>query len=445
MRGGFQKKHSRHIQIFVRLKTFFLLLPTLVCCAGVAGAETKPKSTSTSQQFIVYGADVQVRGAVCDLAEATKNNLLHLLDLPDAWKTPLVVNLDYPQANFPEMPFSRLDFSQTGAGLKLQLNLLLANGLNSRTTERELLRAILLEMMYRSRPGVAVGTRYSTPPDWLLDGILALTPRRDSEEATQLLQAVVADNRIAPLETIVRQHRDLLDPPSRKIHDAYAMALVQLLLDAPEGRHALAHYIVDLPDAPNDSYADLRAHFPLTLGSAAEKSWELSVARVSARDRYEILSAEETARRLDRLLHLSIPGRDGHPREYSLGNFADLLPRPGARAALRNLSEQLLLLGARAHPSYQKIVQEYYQLAILLARGKTQEVPQRLRRLAPYRAAVDRQSGKIGDYMNWYEATQLNRLSGAFSDSLANTQTDTPSRRRDAISVYLDTIEAQMK
>jgi hypothetical protein len=36
-------------------------------------------------------------------------------------------------------------------------------------------------------------------------------------------------------------------------------------------------------------------------------------------------------------------------------------------------------------------------------------------------------------------------MSGAFSDSLANTATDTPLRRRDAISVYLDTIEAQMK
>ncbi|HEX3817947.1 MAG TPA: hypothetical protein VHW03_06645 [Chthoniobacterales bacterium] len=429
----------------MRLKIFVLLIPALCCIGGVVSAGSKPESTSTSRQFIVYGADVQVRGAVCDLAEATKNNLLQLLDLPDGWRTSIVVNLDYPQANFPEMALSRLDFSQTGAGLKLQLNLLLADGLDTRMTERELLRAILLEMMYRSRPGLAVGTRYSTPPDWLLDGILALTPRRDSDEATQLLQAIVADNRIAPLETVVRQRRDLLDPPSQEIHDAYSMALVQLLLDAPDGRRKLAQYITDLPDAPNDSYADLRAHFPLTLGGGAEKSWELSVARVSARDRYEILSAEETARRLDRLLRLSVPGRDGQPHEYSLGNFRDFLQLPGARAALRDLSEQLLLLGSRAHPSYQKIVQEYYQLTTLLARGKTEKAPQRLRRLASYRALVDRQSRGIDDYMNWYEATQLDTMSGAFSDSLANTATDTPLRRRDAISVYLDTIEAQMK
>ena len=89
-------------------------------------------------------------------------------------------------------------------------------------------------------------------------------------------------------------------PRRGKLHDAYAMALLQLLLDAPGGRRQLAQFIADLPAAPNDALADLRAHFPETLGRSPGKWWALSVARLSASDRYETLSATETAARLDR-------------------------------------------------------------------------------------------------------------------------------------------------
>ena len=58
---------------------------------------------------------------------------------------------------------------------------------------------------------------------------------------------------------------------------------------------------------------------------------------------------------------------------------------------LRQVGEQLLLLGARAHPSYRAIVQEDYELAEMLARGKTRRLPERLERVASYRAVVERQ------------------------------------------------------
>src|SRR5207253_8102734 len=128
-----------------------------VLIAGRLLAEAKPHSTSTSRQFLVYGAEVQIRGAMCALAEATKANLLRLLQLQDNWKTPLIINLDYPQANFPESPAVHLDFSQTGFGLKVQLNLLVTSDLNGRIGQRELLRAILLELMYRARTDVPAG------------------------------------------------------------------------------------------------------------------------------------------------------------------------------------------------------------------------------------------------------------------------------------------------
>ena len=422
-----------------------LVAALLLLAAGRVFAEAKPGSTSTSRQFVVYGADVRVRGAVCGLAERTKANLLRLLRRADNWKTPLVVNLDYPQANFPETPAEHLDFSQTGFGLKLQLNLLVTGDLDGRAVQRELLRAILIEMMYRERAEVAAGTPYVEPPDWLLDGVLQLAPGHDSDETAQVLQTMVAAKKIAPLDDVVRQRRELLDPSSRKIYDDYSMALLQLLIDSPDGRRKLVRFITDLPVSPNDSMADLRAHFPAVLGKSSDKWWSLSVARLSATDRYETLGAAETAARLDRLIRFSISDRNGTRGLYTLDDYDNFLRLPASARPLRQMSRQLLLLGAQAHPSYRAIVQEYYQLVELLARGKTDKVMPRLRRVASYREAVEQQGRDIDDYLNWYEATQPKTMSGAFSQDLeAVTAADEAlPRRRDPISVYLDSVEMQ--
>ncbi len=428
-------------------RKILLALGGILCLTTrVASPAAKPRSTSTSRQFLVYGADVRLRGAVCDLAEETKTNLLHLLELRDNWKTPLIVNLDYPQANLPGAPPARLEVSQLGYGLKLQLNLLVTKEIRGRNVEEELLRAILVEMMYRERGNIAAGTPYVTPPDWLVAGVLRSQPGSNSDDDAELLQSVVAANRIAPLEEIVGQRRARLDAPSRKFFDAYSRALLQLLLGARGGPGKLRQFIADLPVAPNDALADLRVHFPETLGRSPAKWWTLSVARLSAADRFETLSAKDTARQLDRILRFPIPGRDGQTHEYSLGEYEAFRKLPASRAILQRVSRQLLLLGARSHPSYRPIVQEDYALAELLARGKTRRVEERLERVASYRSVVETQTKEIDDYLNWYEGTQAKTISGAFSQVLkVDEADDAQPRRRDPISVYLDSIEMEME
>ncbi len=414
-------------------KIFIALGAALCLTNGIGFAAGKPQSTSTSRQFVVYGADVRVRGAMCDLAERTKSDLVRLLGQRDNWKTTLVINLDYPRANFPDARIAQLDVSQLGYGLKLQLNLLLTREMQGRSVQRELLRAILVELMYRSRGNIAAGTPYVTPPDWLVEGVLALAPGRDSESDAELLRTIVASKTIAPLEDIVRQKRSQLDAPSRELHSAYARALVQLLLDAPDGRTKFARFIADLPDAPNDAMADLRAHFPETLGRAPGRWWALSVAQLSAIDRYKMLSAAETGRRLDQALRLSIPAKDGTTHEYSLGEYETYRKLPAHRDALRRVGQQLLLLGAQAHPSYRAIVQETYELTELLARGKARGVATRLERIASNRALIEHQGTEIDDYLNWYEATQSTTSSGASRSCSKPAQRPTNRSRAGAI------------
>ena len=153
-------------------------------------------STSPSRQFVIYGADAKVRGAISGLAEQTKTNLLGLLRQRDEWETPVVVNLQLQQANVPEVPPSDLRFSQTGFGIKLQLDLTVSRNADVSLVERELLRAILLEMVYRKQPHITTGTVLVEPPDWLIDGALALSPGRDR---AALIEAVASTDQPLPL------------------------------------------------------------------------------------------------------------------------------------------------------------------------------------------------------------------------------------------------------
>src|SRR5437870_7390797 len=134
------------------------------------GATPIERSVSPSGQFVIYGGDAAWRGAVSALAERTKANLLAVLQRRDQWGAAIVVNLQSPGANLPEISATALRFSQTGSGLKLQVDLTISRKMDFGAMERELLRAILLEMIYRNQPGIASGSSYFVPPNWLCEG-----------------------------------------------------------------------------------------------------------------------------------------------------------------------------------------------------------------------------------------------------------------------------------
>ena len=94
--GGALPAYSRGLASFRRIFRSSEAALVLVAISTAAAAE---RSISTSRQFVVYGADVRLRGAVCDLAEQTKRNLLSLLGQRDEWRIPFVINAELPQAN----------------------------------------------------------------------------------------------------------------------------------------------------------------------------------------------------------------------------------------------------------------------------------------------------------------------------------------------------------
>jgi hypothetical protein len=282
------------------------------------------------------------------------------------------------------------------------------------------------------------------PPDWLLDGVLALTPGRDRRP---LVEALLLSDKIMPLEKLLRPTSiSGLDSPARLLYRAYSFALVQLLVDATGGPARLARYIDDLSRASTDPLADLKAQFPVFNGGA-EKTWRSGVVRLGATQSYQLLTFAETERHLDELLRIKISDIGHLTKTVQLGDLSQRKISPTESGAVAAASQDLVLLAARANPILRPIVQEYQQIAALLTNGKRKGLSARLARVQTARARLARCMSEIDDYMNWFEATQSKTKSGAFVDYLkaAQEQNEARPRRRDALSVYLDALEEQFQ
>src|SRR6059036_2594821 len=398
------------------------------------------RSVSPSRQFIIYGADAQLRGAVSNLAERTKTNLLALLRQRDNWVVPIVVNLQPQQANLPEIPPADLRFSQTGFGLKLQLDLTISKDFDVSLMERELLRAILLEMIYRKESHIAAGSIFVEPLDWLIDGVLALAPGSDHG---QLVEALTTADKTESLEMFLRQRPGLLDSAGRTLYRAYSFALVQMLIDGRNGPARLAQYIGHLSNASNEPLADLKAQFPFLLGDA-ERTWQLTLSQLRNLQGYQLLTFAESERRLDELLHVKISEAT---KPVGLDELVQHKASPNEKITLNQLGHDLLSFVAEANPVLRPIAREYQEIAALLARGKRKRIAKRLSRLEVTRKQLAARMSDIDDYMNWFEATQMKSGSGNFTDYLKavdQSQLSVP-KRHDPLSVYVDALEDQFE
>lgn len=411
-----------------------------ILAAQTFSAAALERSVSTSQQFIIYGAEGWSRGAISELAEKTKANLLALLRRPDEWITPILINLQRPQANLPEIPRTALRFSQTGFGLKLQLDLTLAADLDRTAIEREMLRAILLEMIYRQEPELSPGMSYVEPPDWLLDGALALAPGRDR---APLIEVLTVSKKIMSLEEFLEQRPALLDSPARDLYRAYSFALTQLLVDQRDGPRRLARYIGNLSHATNNSLADLQTQFPELAGNDSGKIWKARIVDLSKN--YQLLTFERTEQELDECLQIL-----GNEKLNWASHLRDLLQRKISRTesvSLNHLSQRLLLLASRANPILRPTIQEYQAIVWSIAAGKNKGIAARLARTEALRRKISARMSEIGDYMNWCEATKAKTQSGVFTDYLTAAEQHNAARprRHDALSIYLDALEEQLE
>jgi hypothetical protein len=429
------------VNIWPRRALFASIAAVSLTGSNISGLELPPRSVSPSGQFVVYGPDARVRGAVSDLAERTKQNLLGVLRRHDDWKIPIVINLETRAANLPELRASQLEFGRTETGMKLQLDLVIDRQLHPDSIERELARVVLLEMICRNVTAVARGNAYVDAPNWLVDGVLMSAPNRHRATVVATLDAV---ERVPPLDEFLQQRAETLDFVARELYRAYSYGLVQLLLERRDGRVRLGRYIDNLAVASNDPLADLRTAFPEVRDW--DRLWQSAIANLKLSTKVEgLLSFAQADSKLAEILRMSFPSADRSNGSTSFEQLSRVIPNSQQRLALQSFSHRLLILATQANPVLRPIVEGYQRIADQLALGKNRRASLRLAQLRSLREKVSARMSEIDDYMNWFEAAQLETPSGMFDDYLkaaASADSEKP-KRKDPLSVYLDAIELE--
>ncbi len=417
-----------------------------------------PHSFSTSRQFVVYARDGAVRGSVATFADETKAGLLEILGLKDEWKTPIVIDLRAPEPGMPDArPPVQLTLGQTGAGLKIELDLLIGEAGSSTHIRTELVRALLLELAYRDHASLPAGRDYTTPPPWLVEGLAAYLENREDGVSAHLFAALLPTTQAMALQEFLSKDPAEMDSTSRSVYQAYSYNLVCLLLrDMAGSRENIVAFVRDLPEtSPADarSAAALVRHFPQLADSpdALEKWWTLGLAKLAEFDQYQAMTVEETDQALEKLLTFRGPPvarGDVAPQILTLHDFKRLAANKSQRALLARPRTALLELTGRGHPLYRPILIGYEQLLAQLERGKTGGAQERIEELELARKEVLHRREQIADYLNWYEATQVTTRSNDF-DSYFQTarqvERDARVHRPDPISAYLASVDNEFR
>jgi hypothetical protein len=331
--------------------------------------------------------------------------------------------------------------------MKIQIDVTLDGDLARAQFPRQLVRALLIEVA--TRTPLPAGSPVPDPPSWLVDGVLQQILSRQRGTDAGVFQVLIDINRPPTLRRFLEENAGDLDTASRKLHDACALALVRLLVETPEGRRHLDNYVRDLPKAVGDSLTLLRRYFP-EIGesdTATEKWWTLSLARLSTLDRHKGLSLEQSDQLLTKALTITLPGRDGSEQTCTISDYAKFSRQPLRAEAVGKFNAALVNLQTQAHPLIRPAVDAYVGVLELIASGKERALPKRIAAAEELRKSIIQRAGAISDYLNWYEATQVQSPSNAFDGYLRMAREITeqkPAAGQDPISRYLDSVEAAM-
>ena len=426
-----------------------LLIALTVSCLVLSGARgADPKGRSTSGKFTVYCDDTALRGQVVGAAVQLKNDVLRMLGESDFTRFPISITLQ--RSSVPSAQRVELKLFEAPHGPAISIDVRFGDDPAAVNLQKHIVRAVLLEHIYRPR-GIRGGETYVEPPWWVVDGIVEVLRRREHGVDPELFKRLLASSKLPPIEEFLSLRSDNLGRTARAIDGLYAMCLVQLLLDQPNGRANFSSLLRNWPDLHSHPEAVLRKEFPSLAENAAglQKWWTLSLARFSATDRYQGLSVEETDNELSAALHLQIEvGKRGEKKAFEVAQFREYVKLRGCKAAMRNGRTALIALSSRANALFRPVIVEYEQIFAALERGKVRGVAQRLERIENYRQTVLHRIGEISDYLNWFEATQSGTRSHAFDGFLRTADSIAADEQRlrssDPVAQYLDQLQQEL-
>jgi len=433
---------SRHKQPLTRTA-----LLCLACLAGTAQLPAREparpaRTESASGQFVVYSGDVSRRMSLARRAEEAGEEWSRRLPRESDPFPPVIIQDLTGSARPKGSPaaVSRI-FEGDGGTQKVQLDIYEASVVASLAFETEVFRALALQEIYRKQ-NVRAGKAFRLPPAWLPEGLAEEMRVKTNGAPDGVYAAILRSERPPRIEEFFKAKPELMEATSLSIYRTQSQAMMMALEQLPEGPRGLSTFLESLAGG-EPGMKTLLAAYPSLRNDPAQlsKLWTLSLARGSTAKRAQLLSLAETNRTLSAILNLSAPSDPKKPDSEIIKGGAALpliARKEGGPFLMRQKAGELLSLEIRSHPLLKPIVEEYRNITTLLAAKPKKDVSKRLEEAGKIRELLAQRSGRVSDYLNWFEATKLDMPSGDFLNVTAPPQAPP---RNDPVTNYLDAIE----
>lgn len=447
-------------------------------------------------QFRIFGGAKGQRDMLLRDAEATRRLVMSALKMEAPVKWPILVHIRTSGALRPGYPQVISSITQVPVenAFRFEINLLPLEGrVPGPLLQQELVRCILAETILREHGETDLSGVDQPPPDWLLHGLLELLEYQVLGRPSESFSAVFRLGRILTVEDIFAADPRHMDSVSLMVYRASCCGLMLMMLDQRGGDRSLQELLNLLPTMQNDPAEAIARVFPglNTSGNSLGKWWSLQLAAASEPGSDEVMSPRDTENRLALALTLTIPAeaktsdkkpatatasakeprglkklfaktkpakpakeeakpdpKPAAPAEVPIGQFTHAFSHPKRSDIFNRTNLALTQLALRAHPLYRPVIEDYRKLIAGLAEGKgSKEAAAKLETLAGLRNRVKGDLQQVEDQLDLFEATQLEGSSGEFEGYIraADSAELAPTRRRDPLSRYMDSIEEEYK
>jgi hypothetical protein len=437
-------------------------------------------------QFRVHGKVKEQRDIILEEAENTRRMVAASLRQEPEFRFPIVVQIRETAALRPSQQPVWSAITQTDDGFRFEVNIVPQHDAVPGTELRqELVRCILAEILLRPHAGLDLSNKDVPPPDWLLHGVLELLDYQALGSPSEAFSTVFRLGRVLSIDDIFEADPRSMDSVSRMVYRASCCGLILTLMEQQNGSVHFGELCKLLAIMPGDDATAIARTFPKLSNSANSlgKWWSLQLATMAQPGMDELMGPVDTEAQLTRALTLNIPetttqaAAPGEPKggalrrifgkkkkeeageqqpaavttpaaTVPLEEFARLNGREDRATILAQVDLSLTQLALRAHPLYRPLIAEYRTiLANITAGKKMKESAALLSSLTGLRHKLLKDMNAVEDYLNWYEATQIEGSTGAFRDYLKTAEQlrRPPPPRSDPISRYMDLMEQEYK
>ena len=403
----------------------------------------KHRTVSSSGAFVVYSEDAGLRGRIAREAEGVHDSWKKLVDAPVRSSAPIVIQDRSGDVRPKGMPDAKITvFEVEGGETKVQLDLWDKKVASGDALALEICRALATRAMHRDkapRPGSAI----EPPPDWLVEGVAESLRGRDGEVPSGVHTALLRSDRPPSIKAFLRERPEIMDSRSLVLYRAQAHALLEVLSGAPDSKKKLAEFLAGRPR--KTGVEELIAAIPGIGNDESElnKRWTLSIARISMPQRHSSLGVRASNEALEALLDVSAPDDPKNPEAQVVSGAAALpaiAKTRGGSLIMRERALECVGLEFRAHPLMKPFIAEYRRIFMTLEQKPKAKVSGEIEELEALRALLLQRHGAILDYMNWYEATQLDDAGESPLGEIPELPDIPP--RKDPLTRELDRMEA---